>query len=133
MSDIIGIIANHSNGYYEKVLKNDFGYKLTVYDEFNRDAVLNMLHYIDDMTTSEINTNDSKILNDLNNIAKSNKVTQQHIEQLLKVLEWDNVNSDLWYSKRNDEEQKSKEKALKEIKNTPEKNRLYVKDTNKND
>lgn len=102
-----GIIGNHTNGYFEKELKNKFGYKVTVYDEFDRDKILDMFLYIDKlgMTTSEINTNDSKIINDLTNIKKKASVNSYHVEQLLKVLEWNNVTTAIWYSKNHDEEQ----------------------------
>lgn len=103
-----GIIVHHTNGYFEKELKNKFGYKVTVYDEFEGGKILDMLLYIDKlgMTTIEINTNDSKILNDLTNIKKKASVNSYHVEQLLKVLEWRYISHDLWYSKNHDEEQK---------------------------
>lgn len=102
------INVNHSNENYKKLLKNDFGYTVTVYDEFDSDKVLKMLTFIDELAiqTSEIHSSDNDILNNLNNSIASHNVTQEHLEQLLKVLEWRNVVSDLWYSKNHDEEQK---------------------------
>ena len=124
------IICHHNNGYFEKELKNKFGYKVTVYDEFETDKILDMLLYIDKlgMTTIEINTNDSKILNDLTNIKTKANVNSYHVEQLLKVLEWRYISHDLWYSKSHDEEQKSRKEALNTINDTPEEEKVYVKD-----
>lgn len=109
MSDYTGLNVNNSNGYFEELLKNRFGYKVTVYDEFEREQVLKMLSFIDDlaMKTSEINSSDSDVLNNLSNIIQSHNVTKKHLEQLLKVLEFQNVlSSDIWHSKNYDEEQK---------------------------
>lgn len=104
----VEITVNHSNGHYECVLKKNFGYAITVYDEFDRDNVLDMLLYIDNLstTTSEVDSSSNKILTDLNKIAENHHVTQKHLEQLLKVLEWNNVVSSQWHSKNHEEEQK---------------------------
>lgn len=130
MSDETNIILNNNNGVYKDRLVKEYNYETTMYDDFDKEIILGMLFFIYELSLekNEIFSTDNDILTKLNKIANSNRVSQKHLEQLLKLLEWHNVVSNLWHSKNHDAGEEAKAELLNLISNTPEENKVYLED-----